>query len=447
VRPAVRDKIARAIVQIGPLPVLGGTVARVRALAEDPDASTPELVAVIEEDESFSANLLRYANSAALARPLRAHTIHQAVTVVGRNALGRIAVEAATYSFLQRVPGAGGRSRGHMHLHAVTVGACSAEVAQRTGADVEIAHLAGLVHDVGKLVLPVAFGEEALDEIANQRPSGRPRAELERDRLGVDHAYAGALLTDHDGSRDELFEAIRFHHGGRSDPETPTAEAACVQLGNAVVGMLAGEEPDPDLLHSALVRVGATPAILDEIAERAIPMHAAPAGRDPALAERVASLERLASIDELTGLANRRAWLARARALLAAGEEGTVLICDIDHFKQVNDRVGHLTADLVLTEVARVLRGHGNAGRLGGDEFAVWVPGDAEAAARVAARAVSDTSARLPGDGDLPAVTLSIGAAPTTVHGHDLTRLLEAADAALYQAKSDGRDRATVASR
>jgi GGDEF domain-containing protein len=66
----------------------------------------------------------------------------------------------------------------------------------------------------------------------------------------------------------------------------------------------------------------------------------------------------------------------------------------------------------VLTEVARVLRGHGNAGRLGGDEFAVWVPGDAEAAARVAARAV-----------------------------------LEAADAALYQAKSDGRDRATVASR
>ncbi len=444
-RPAVRDKIARAIVQIGPLPVLGGTVARVRALADDPDASTPALVAVIEDDESFSANLLRYANSAALARPLRAHTIHQAVTVVGRNALGRIAVEAATYSFLQRVPGAGGRSRGHMHLHAVSVAACAAELAQRTGSDVEIAHLAGLLHDVGKLVLPVAFGEEEVDAIANERPSGTARAELERERLGVDHAYAGALLTDQDGSRDELYTAILFHHGGRSGQETPTAEVACVQLANAVVGMLAGEEPDAELLHPALVRVGATPAILDEVAEAAIPSHTSGTGGDAALAERVASLERLASTDELTGLANRREWLSRARERLAASEEGTVLICDIDHFKQINDRVGHLTADLVLTEVARVLRSHGNAGRLGGDEFAVWVPGDVAVAARVAARVVADTSARLPGDEQLPAVTLSVGAAPTAVHGHDLTRLLEAADVALYEAKSGGRDRASVA--
>jgi len=426
--------------------VLGGTVARVRALADDPDASTPALVAVIEADESFSANLLRYANSAALARPLRAHTIHQAVTVVGRNALGRIALEAATYQFLSRVPGAGGVSRGHMHMHAVTVAACAAELAQRTGGDDEIAHLGGLLHDVGKLVMPIAFGEDACDEIARIARNGTDRARIEHDRLGVDHAYAGALLTDQSQrGRDELFDAIAFHHGGRSGQETPTVEAACVQLANAIAGMLAGEDPDQELLHAALVRVGGTPALLDEVAEAAAPGHAASAAGDDALAQRVASLERLASTDDLTGLSNRREWLARTRAKLAAGETGTVLICDVDHFKQVNDRVGHLTADLVLTEVARVLRAHGNAGRLGGDEFAMWVPGDVATASAIATRIVAETSARLPGDDSLPAVTLSVGAAPTSVHGHDLTQLLHAADTALYEAKAEGRGRAAVA--
>ncbi len=227
-KPDVRDRLARTIADIGPLPVLGGTVARVRALAADPDATTPQLVAAIDADESFSANLLRYANSAAFARPLRARTIHQAVTMVGREALVRIALESATYSLLERMPGAGGRSRGAMHLHAVGVAGCAVELAARTGASVETAHLAGLLHDIGKLVLPLAFGEREVDAIARERPAGTPRVTLERERLGVDHAYAGALLADREGARGELFQTIGSHHGGLSGPECPTREIACV---------------------------------------------------------------------------------------------------------------------------------------------------------------------------------------------------------------------------
>src|SRR3954468_12243593 len=96
-----------ALRRIGPLPVLGGTVSRIRALAEDPHSTTGDLVAVVESDEAFAANLLRYANSAANARPLRARTIRQAITLVGRRQLARIAVEAATYRFLARFPGGG----------------------------------------------------------------------------------------------------------------------------------------------------------------------------------------------------------------------------------------------------------------------------------------------------------------------------------------------------
>jgi diguanylate cyclase (GGDEF)-like protein/putative nucleotidyltransferase with HDIG domain len=445
VRPEVRDQVEHAIAELGPLPVFSGTAARVRALAADPDGTTPALVAVIEEDQAFSANLLRYSNSAAYARPLRARTIHQAVTMVGRDALVRIALEAATYSLLESVPGAGGRSRGHMHLHAVSVASCSAQLAQKTGANVEVAHLAGLLHDVGKLVMPLAFGEDVLDEIAGVSQSGSRRAALEREQLGVDHAYASALLSDQEGERGELFEVIMLHHGGRSGTETPTAEAACVQLANAVVGMLAGDEADQELVHTALAQLGATPQILDEVAASAMRSQSAPSAADDSLAARVASLERLAGTDELTGLANRREWLARTRERLSAEEPGTVLICDVDHFKQVNDTVGHLTADLVLAEIARVLSRHGDAGRLGGDEFAVWVAGDAAVALEAATAIVADTQARFPGDGEMPAVTLSVGAAPAGTHGRDLPQLLEAADAALYESKSAGRARASLA--
>jgi diguanylate cyclase (GGDEF)-like protein/putative nucleotidyltransferase with HDIG domain len=445
-KPDVRDRLDRTIDDIRPLPVLSGTVARVRRLAADPDATTPLLVAVIDDDEAFSANLLRYANSAAYARPLRARTIHQAVTMVGRDALARIAMESATYSLLEQMPGAGGRSRGAMHLHAVSVASCAVELAQRTGAGVEVVHLAGLLHDIGKLVLPLAFGEEAVDEIARAHASGTPRVALERERLGVDHAYAGALLSDREGARGELFQTISFHHGGRAGTESSTREIACVQLANAVVGMLAGEEADQELVHVALARLEATPAILDEVAEAALPRQSASSSA-AGLGARIASLERLASTDELTGLANRREWLARTRTRLAVAEDGAVLVCDVDRFKQVNDKVGHLTGDLVLTEIARVLARHGDAGRLGGDEFALWIAcdADADAAQRAATAIVEEVGTRLPGDGELPAVTVSIGVALTNARGRELTNLLEAADTALYAAKEAGRARASLA--
>ena len=80
-------------------------MSRIRKLADDPHGTTADLVAVVESDEAFSANLLRYANSAANARPIRARTIRQAITLLGRRALVRIALEAETYRFLERFPG------------------------------------------------------------------------------------------------------------------------------------------------------------------------------------------------------------------------------------------------------------------------------------------------------------------------------------------------------
>ena len=123
-----------AVERLGRLPVLSATVRRVKAIAETEDAGIGEMVAALEADQGLTADLLRYANSAACARPLRARSIRAAVTLVGRRAIAQLALEAATYRFFQRAPGNGGRSIGHLHLHAAAVAGTAQAIAERTGA-------------------------------------------------------------------------------------------------------------------------------------------------------------------------------------------------------------------------------------------------------------------------------------------------------------------------
>jgi diguanylate cyclase (GGDEF)-like protein/putative nucleotidyltransferase with HDIG domain len=419
-------RVHDALRRIGPLPVLGGTVARVRTLADDPNGTTSDLVAVIESDEAFAANLLRYANSAANARPIRARTIRQAVTLLGRRALVRIALEAATYRFLERFPGGAHLSRGQLHVHAVTVAAYAYTTAELRGAHTDTAHLAGLLHDVGKLLMPAAFGVVALEEIAAEEPVGAARAGLERKRLGLDHAAAGALLVGLTEPDDAVTKAIAYHHGGPTGLACPTREVACVQIADSVAHLLAGNDIDRTLLGIALEKLDAGTDLLDDVAERA---GVAPAGAGGDLSEAVGRLEAVAHTDDLTGLHNRRSWIDAVRRELDAGTPGTLLLCDVDGFKSVNEAHGHRSGDLVLTEVARVLARHGTAGRLGGDEFGVWVRGTEELGRAAALAMAEDVEAALPVElitAD-PAVGLSTGVA-VAHDGADVMDLIEAAD-------------------
>ena len=382
---------------------------------------------MIESDEAFAANLLRYANSAANARPIRARTIRQAVTLLGRRALVRIALEAATYRFLERFPGGAHLSRGQLHVHAVTVAAYAYTTAELRGAHTDTAHLAGLLHDVGKLLMPAAFGVVALEEIAAEQPVGAARAALERKRLGLDHAAAGALLVGLTEPDDAVTKAIAYHHGGPTGLACPTREAACVQIADSVAHLLAGHEIDRTLLGIALEKLDAGTELLDEVAERA---GVAPAGAAGDLSEAVGRLEAVAHTDDLTGLHNRRSWIDTVRRELEAGTAGTLLICDVDAFKTVNDLHGHRSGDIVLAEVARVLSRHGVAGRIGGDEFGVWVRGSEELGRAAAAAMAEDVAATLPVElvtAEAP-VGLSVGLAVTPDGDADVMELIEAAD-------------------
>lgn len=418
--------VTRAIDQLAEFPVLDGTVQRILQLCDEPDATTADLVSALELDQAFAANLLRYANSAALARPIRAKTVRQAVMLVGRRALRRLSLEAATFRFLERAPGNGGTVRGQLHLHAVSVAVTSALAADMARVRGEAPHLAGLLHDIGKLVLPIAFGEEAIEEITGEHPSGQGRVDLERERLGIDHALAGALLAERWGCAPEVVEAIAFHHGGPTGIAVPTSETACVQLANGVADMLSGGEADHPLLEAALDHLGLDASALDRLAEAAsTPLGAVASGR---IGEQVADTSQLAQQDDLTGLANRRHWLHTVRGELSERGTGAVLVVTVGGLADVTRTHGYGAANLVLTEVARVVSRHGLAGRLGGVVLGVWLDGSADDAVAAGELIRAEVSAA-ERDGT-PPVELHMGVASAPADGSDLALLLEAADEA-----------------
>jgi diguanylate cyclase (GGDEF)-like protein len=149
--------------------------------------------------------------------------------------------------------------------------------------------------------------------------------------------------------------------------------------------------------------------------------------------------------DALTGLRNRRSFFELLGTSIAANELLSVITFDIDHFKRINDGLGHDVGDQVLREVARRCEPFGDVARLGGEEFALMVHGAVDVAGVVAEqlrRAIESLAFEAP-EGPVQ-VTASFGVA-RRLPGESVETVLKNADVALYASKSAGRNRVTLA--
>ena len=171
-------------------------------------------------------------------------------------------------------------------------------------------------------------------------------------------------------------------------------------------------------------------------------------GRVVALVE---TLSDAAHTDALTSLPNRRGFERALEIELERSRRGdqpfSVLVADVDHFKAVNDRLGHLAGDDALRKIGATLA-HGKrlidtVARLGGEEFALIVPGTESRGGYILAERMR-TSLRAAFVSEPVPVTLSVGVAHYPDHGGSVEMLLRSADAALYAAKALGRDRCVV---
>ncbi|MAW59213.1 MAG: hypothetical protein CMJ94_00100 [Planctomycetes bacterium] len=173
------------------------------------------------------------------------------------------------------------------------------------------------------------------------------------------------------------------------------------------------------------------------------------------LAELHGDVVRAATFDRMTGALNRGAWIERVERRMKVIEEfgggAAVVLFDLDHFKEVNDRLGHAAGDDFLVAVAQaarsVLRGEDLFGRFGGDEFVVWFENlSTVTLAAVIERLmirVSAVATRLQkqlDDSDFHlGMSVGVAIADPKKHTRSVDALLESADAALYEAKAGGR--------
>ena len=176
--------------------------------------------------------------------------------------------------------------------------------------------------------------------------------------------------------------------------------------------------------------------------------------RDDHIRELNTLLQRMAMVDELTDLPNRRAFFAQAeKETLRARRYKTpysLLMLDVDNFKQVNDTFGHAAGDQVLQNIARLLaasiRQVDMAARMGGEEFSVLLPdtriSDAAILAERIRAAVEQGMCEVAGRSI--GVTVSIGVSTYSIFASDLEAVLKRADACLYRAKEGGRNRVVV---
>ena len=169
-------------------------------------------------------------------------------------------------------------------------------------------------------------------------------------------------------------------------------------------------------------------------------------------------LERLATHDPLTGLFNRRQFERQIKDEMARAQRYhhplSLLWLDVDHFKGINDRYGHLAGDMVLRELSKLLQSSVRAvdyvARYGGEELTVILPEVDESEALEMAERLRRLveSYRIPISADKQlGVTVSIGVATAPVHGREITILTKRADEAMYQAKRSGRNRVVAAER
>jgi putative nucleotidyltransferase with HDIG domain len=223
------------------LPSLPAVVMELLSSIENADVDISVLAKKVSYDQALTAKTLRLANSSSFGVQVKVTTIQQAITFLGfQTTRNLITAAAVTGCFPNgRCPGFDDKA---FWRHSIAVAACARALARRMRFNQDYAFTAGLLHDIGRLVLVTTDPQAYADVVEWRLRNDGGWQDAERAVLGLDHVEAGVALAEHWNFSDTMRQAIAFHHA----PETPGAGflATIVHVANAIVHALdiAGEE-------------------------------------------------------------------------------------------------------------------------------------------------------------------------------------------------------------
>jgi len=254
------------------LPAMPHVASKVLELSSDPEACAPQLQQVIADDQAMAARILKIANSAMYSCSRNVKTLSEAIVMLGFNSIRSLVVTSAARNLYAGSAARLGLKERLLWEHSIGCAFAGRMLAmQHWPLLAEEAFLAGLMHDIGKLVLNLQIPErfdEVVQVVYNEH---RGFCETERELLGFDHAQVGALLVNKWKLTPLLEETIGLHH----DPQAVTADRPlliCLDAANQLchrLGIGFKDDPDLDLLaQPSLRQVGFTPAELDAFVVR-----------------------------------------------------------------------------------------------------------------------------------------------------------------------------------
>ncbi|MBI4694467.1 MAG: HDOD domain-containing protein [Gammaproteobacteria bacterium] len=245
------ERIAECIARLRPISPLA---TQCLAVLSTPDVNIADIVTVLERDPGLASHLLKLANSPFYGCASRISTVHQACMVLGTRTLKQSITAAAVLSALD----GGGQDAGMQRWRHAAATACAARaLAHRAALDPDVTATAGLLHDIGRILIGRCCTEQYRVVADRARREAIPLLVAERDALGTDHAAVGATISARWHMPPELVAAIASHHD--PDGADPQPIVDVVHVANVLAHALDAndeEEVVPELSEAAWRRLG-----------------------------------------------------------------------------------------------------------------------------------------------------------------------------------------------
>lgn len=258
-----RTELQRKVETTANLPSLPTVVTKIIETVDDPNSSTQRLNELIVQEPALAARMLRLANSAFFGRRSGMVSLPQCALVLGLNTVRSLALSASVHQMMSQA-GVESFDPRQFWRHSLGTGVAGRVMARHCGQDAEAAMSAGLVHDIGRLVLDVVVRAEYGAVLARIR-EGADEAQSELKAFGATHAEVGGWLALKWKLPPSIIAAISCHDRPESAPEEFRPLARLVRLADSMAEVLGRGKPaslvDRSLWDAAGIRIDAIPEI------------------------------------------------------------------------------------------------------------------------------------------------------------------------------------------
>lgn len=233
------ERLDALVRQVRDLPALPKTVLHVMQLTDDPNSGIGDVAKALVLDQALAARVLKLANSAFYGSSRRISTVSDAVVILGMRMTRNLVMASGCQEMLEKEVLGYGLPPGALLQHSLACASAAQALAKRTKyRGVEEAFVAGLLHDIGKVVMNTYLRDQFIQVLLSVADGTRTYAEAERAVFSFDHAEAGAYLLERWNLPSSLVNAVRYHHTPMDAPVSSplpclvhVADAICMTLG------------------------------------------------------------------------------------------------------------------------------------------------------------------------------------------------------------------------